>query len=166
MSEVVASLLVKFGSDAGSDALVILELDGDMNGEKTSFAPGDEIFFRLHHDSSVQLDKIAATHGQITGQGTGPRSIEQYLLFGESDDTHDLSNIPLGSLSELWLGNQATGLRKSGSRTVSITGGVLPALGRITYSASFSLFRLLAPDVDLATDESYQLVIVAYMGAA
>ncbi len=167
MSDVLASLVVSFGEGANSDALVMLELDPEMNEEKTSFAPGDEIFFRLHHDTSVRLSKKpVATHGHIDEQGAGNRVIEQQLLWTDHEDTHELSYIPFAGLSWGEYGNQVTDMRKSGSRTAIIEGGVMPALTLVQYSADFLLFRLISPLVELAEDESYPITIVAYMEAA
>lgn len=163
MIEVVASTVVSFGSGSGSDALVVFELDEEMNDEETSFAPGDDIFLRLHHDSSVSLDKMLATNGQIDNQGTGTRTIETQLLWQTVDDSHDLSYIPSGGLTAEYYGNEATGLKKSGDRQAVITGGTMPALSLISYSATFSLFRLIAPSMELESDESYPIMVVAYM---
>lgn len=164
MIEVAASTVVKFGSAAAAGALVVFELDDAMNDGKTSFAPGKDIFLRLHHDSSVRLSKDPlATHGQIDNQGTGYRSIEQQLLWEDSETEHDLSYVPVGLLDASYYGNEASNLAKSGDRTVTIGGGDLPALSLVSYSAEFFLFRLIAPEVELEENGSYPVVVVAYM---
>lgn len=165
MIEVAESLIVKFGAGANTDGLVKLELDEKLNEGKTSFAPGDIINIRLQHDASLQLEKMLATDGMILSQGVGSRDLEEQLLFVEASDTHDLGYLVSGGLSVDYFGRQAEGLRRVGNRLVTITGGDLPSLALVKYSAVFSLFKLLAPTVELADDESYPVTIVAYMGA-
>lgn len=166
MSEVVASLLVKFGEDVSSSALVVLELDEEKNGDKARFAPGDTIHFRLHHDSTVQLGKMAVTHGMVVDQGGEERTLTAQLLWTELGDEHELAYIPVDSLAVGFFGNEATGLKRAGQRKVVISGGNMPAVCKVEYAAAFSLFKLLAPDVELGVDEIYPVVIVAYMEGA
>lgn len=166
MIEVAESLIVKFGGGADTAALVKLELDGELNEGKTSFAPLDIINFRLHHDTSVQLFKMGATDGQVVSQGSGSRAVREELLFAEADDSHELEYLPAAPVGHGWFGNEADGLKRSGQREIVICGGELPALALVEYDVEFSLFKLLAPDVELAEDESYPITIVAYMEAA
>jgi hypothetical protein len=165
MIEVAESLVVSFGVGANSDALVVLELDDELNGDVTSFAPGDDIFFRLHHDETVQLGKMLSTDGQVASQGSGTRTIDGQLLFAEIDDSHDLPYLVSSGFEYQFLGREATGLKRSNNRTVTITGGDLPSLAVVSYSASFSFFKLITPDVTLEDDESYPITVVAYMEA-
>ena len=167
--QVADSLKVSFGSSArAGHGLVKLELDAKMNvdsagKEVSSFAPGDNIYFRLHHDDTVQLARMAATHGDIDAQGTGTRPIEEELLWVEEADEHELSYVPFGGVSGFWFGNEGTGLKKSDTRRVIVTGGVFPALGLVSYVADFLLYRLVAPDVELGPDDTWPVRIVGYM---
>jgi len=163
MIEVAASTVVSFGSAGASGALVVFELDEAMNDGKTSFAPEDEVFLRLHHETSVQLERIAATHGQIDFQGAGYRSIEQQLLWEDAETEHELSYVPNGGLAAIYYGNEASSLKKSGDRMAVISGGVFPALSLVSYSSGFSLFRLITPKIVLAENEIYPISVVAYM---
>lgn len=163
MIEVADSLVVRFGSGADSSALVRLELDDVLNDGKTSFSPGDTINIRLHHDSSVQLGRMLSTDGMMAWQGHGLRQISEQFLFAEPDDVHQLSCVPASSLSTGFYGREATGLLRSSSRDVVISGGDLPSLAAIDYQADFLLYRLLAPEMELSDDESYPIYIVAYM---
>ena len=165
MIEVADSLVVKFGGGADASDLAKLELDDLLNEDKTSFAPGDTIYLRLHHDSSVQLNQLLSTDGMVSSEGSGSRDIEEQLLFAEAEDSHELGYVVEGALAFGYYGRQATGLKRTGQRQVIITGGDLPSLALVQYTASFSLFKLLAPDVELEEDESYPITIVAYMEA-
>lgn len=165
---IVASLIVTFGSGADSSALVKMEFDKVMNvdaagEEKNSFSPGDEIFFLVHHDSTVQVDRIKATSGMVVDQGPVNRDRTQELLFRAITDTHELDYILAGGITAKWYGNEGTGLKKSGNRTVLITGGVMPAQVAVSYSVAMRLYKLVTPAVELAEDESWPITIVAYV---
>ena len=162
-------MTVSFGGGSASNALIKLELDDKMNvdssGEEiSSFAPGDNIYFRLHHDTTVQLARMASTDGEVEAQGSGSRTITEELLWVYLDDEHELGYVPNNSgITSSHYGSEPSDIKKSGTKKMVISGGELPALSLVTYSANFSLYRLIAPDVDLAEDESWPVRIVAYM---
>ncbi len=169
--EIAASTVVSFGSDADSSALVVFELDPVLNvdvdgNEITSFGPGDDVFMRLHHDSSVELARIAATDGHVAGYGSGARDVEQLLSWVDVDAENDLDHIPLSAIAATFYGNEATGLRRIGKTDLVVSGGVFPALSLLQYTAEYQLFRLIAPVVELEDGETYPVEVVAYMEAA
>ena len=167
---VAASLVVTFGDGANAGDLVVMEFDKIMNvdaagEEKTQFSPGDEVFFIIHHASTLRVGSVKATSGMIVAQGRVTRAREQQLLWTAIDEEQELSCIPSSGLTAVWYGNVATGLKKSGLRTVTISGGVLPALSLVGYSASFAMYKLITPLVELGADESWPITIVAEMEA-
>lgn len=168
---VVASLVVSFGDGADSSANVVIEPDAELNkdsegNERTTFYANDVFNFRIHHDPTVRIAEVKATHGMVQKGGEALRSIIQQSLFSILSDSHELSCIPSGGLSAKWYGNVAVGLKKSGARGVIISGGELPALCDVSYSAPFKLYRLHTPAVSLKEGESYPITIVAHMEAA
>lgn len=168
---IVASTVVNFGAGANSTDLVVLEFDELLNvdaaGEqKTQFAPGDSIYFRIHHAPTLRVGAMAATSGQVVVQGKVSRERSEQLLWETVSDSHELACIPAGGLDATWHGNSGSGLRKAVPRSALITGGVMPAVATVTYRAEFSLYKLLTPSVQLAEGESWPITIVAYMEAA
>ena len=163
---IVTSLIVSFGDQVSSDSIFVMELDDVLNvgmdGEpKTSFYPCDNIFFLIHHEPGLTINSLKSTSGQIVPQGSVTRNRKNQLLWISEEDTHRLSYIPSSSLVPTWYGNIATGMSVSDMVSVSISGGVLPALCLAEYSAVFKLYKLIAPCVLLGVDEEWPIVVVA-----
>lgn len=164
------SFEISFGKGADSSALVVFEPDKERNlgadgKEKTRFAPGEDYFFRLHFDTRKlypACDPIA-THGDVETQGQDLRSIEQEFLWMVVEDKHTLTCIPYSPLTVRWYGKAGTGLRRVDLLTATITGGILPALGLVSYQAQYNLYRLITPKVELGADEIYPIRICSYM---
>ena len=61
-----ATVVVQFGQGANSSALVVVELDGEVNRtadgeEQTQFFPGDRPVWLVHHDASVRIGSVACS---------------------------------------------------------------------------------------------------------
>lgn len=169
---VVASLLIEFGSGADESALVKLEPDAVMNvdaagEEKTQFSPGDEFFFLLHFDpAKLRLGRMSATGGMIVPQGAVTRERSKEMLWDMLDDEHELDYLPASGLTAAWYWREGVGLKRTGQRTVVITGGELPVEGMISHQAGFTLYKLLTPVVELAENEQKKITITVTMEAA
>lgn len=167
---IVASTVVNFGAGADSTDFVLIEFDTELNvdaaGEqKNQWSPGDAIWFVLQHAATLRVDRVAATAGQVVNQGKVTRSRLQQLLWQAAGDNHDLEAIPASGLGARWYGNEATGLRKSGSRSAIVSGGIFPAIADVSYLSDVQLYKLLTPSVTLADGETWPITIVAYMEA-
>lgn len=167
---IAASLVVTFGEGANDTDLVAMEFDKTMNidaagEEKSQFSPGDEVFFLIHHAPTLRIGRVMATSGMTVAQGEVSYAREQQLLWVSAEEEQDLSYIAASGVTATWYGNEATGLKKSGIRTVTISGGVLPALSLVRHLAVFKLYKLITPLVELAENESWPITIVAEMEA-
>ncbi len=168
-TKIAASLVVS--RDSGADGLCIVELDGEANDDITTFAPGDTVNFLVHHDATVQIGWVRTTDGTISGTSSASMTAQDrtdQLLFADVTDTHELSYVPTGSPTPSWYGNEATGFKKTLTRTVEISGLGDPALCDATYSVSFRKFSLSSPNVTLETDSDgneipYPVVIVVHV---
>lgn len=165
---VVASIKVTFGEGAeGASDSVVMEFDDVLNvdsaGEEiTQWQPGDIIYFRIQHPPTVRLDSVKPTDGQVVGQGAVPRERVDRQLWTDLDDKQELGCIPDGGLTPKWYGNECSGLRKSGDKSVLVSSGVLPAQCDVTYSAGFNLYKLITRFVELGQDETWPVTIVAH----
>ena len=164
-----STLVVAYGDDvAEADQTAVVELDGTLNldsdGEtKTQFAPGDEVYFLVHHDADLVIDKVVPTDGTVVAMGAVSRSREADLLFVD-EDAVSLSYLPAGSLSVDWQGREGSGLSRD-EQSVTITDG-WPALAHVAYGVDFYLYKLIPPTLELGEDESYTVHAVIYMEAA
>lgn len=168
MSTVGGTLVVEFGEGADSNAFVAMEFDetlnlGDDGEEKTSFDPDDEVWFWIQHADTLQIDSVKATSGMVVDCGTVRRSRVQELTF-TGKDTVDLSHIPAVNPSYTWYGNEGSGLARNG-RSVSVSGNT-PCTCDVVIPIDVHLYRFVPPALDLGENETYRVVIVAYLEAA
>lgn len=162
------TLVLKFGQAAGT-GFAIAELDDirnvDSTGQKkSSFAPGDEVYFLVQHDDSLRIDRIAATGGMVVAMGQVSRDYTDRLDFPALGDTAELSHLPAGSVSRTWV-DHAAAVTIAG-RTVTAAGGELPAKGNLAYSAEMHSFRLVPPPMTLADGESHEITVYIFMETA
>ena len=168
---VAASLVVRFGEGADSTELVAMEFDAAMNldaagEEKREFSPGDPVFFLVHHAPTLRIGQVKASCGMVVAQGAVSREKEQQLLWTAAGEEQELSYVPASAVTPLWYGNVAAGLRKTGLRTMTVSGGLLPALSLVRHAVTFHLYKLLTPPVELGEGEEWPITIVAWMEEA
>ena len=162
-----ATVVVQFGQGANSSALVLVELDGELNRtaddqEKTQFFPGDRPVWLVHHDATVRIGSVACSSGMIQPLGQVTRTRTQQMQF-PAGEAMDLPYVPAGAVSVQWYGNNG-GLVQTG-RSVRATGSV-PAIGEVSVPVRFSQYRLIPPALSLAGEETWPVLIVVEMEAA
>jgi len=163
-----ATIVVEFGDGADSDALVVVELDDESNldddgEEKTTFNPGDQPYFLVHHESTVRIGSVECSSGMVTGGSSVSRSRTQRMEWSDTDESQELPHIPSGEVSWTWYGNQAT-VTRDGRSLPAIDG--VPAVGDANYSMAAYQYQLIPPSLDLSEDEEYPILIVVTMEAA
>lgn len=168
MTMVGGTLVVDFGAGADSSAFVAMEFDEPLNldddgNAKTSFDPGDEVWFWIQHAETLRIDRVVATSGMVVDCGIVRRSRDQELTFTGVDSV-ELSHIPAGNPSLTWYGNEGNGLTRTG-RSVSVSGNT-PCTCDAVIPIDVHLYRFVPPVLALGADETYRVVIVAYLGAA
>ncbi|MBV5328486.1 MAG: hypothetical protein JZU65_12775 [Chlorobium sp.] len=167
---VAATVVVEFGTGADSSALVVIELDETMNldgdgEEKTSFSPGDQPYFLVHHDTSVRIGSVKCSSGMVTGGNSVPRERSQQVQFAAAEEAQELSHIPSGGIGWTWYGN-APAITQTGKSLVAATEDSLPAIGEAKYTMEARQYHLIPPVITLADDETWPVLIVVYMEAA
>nr|WP_321465171.1 hypothetical protein [uncultured Desulfobulbus sp.] len=163
-----ATIVSQFGEGADSSAFVAIELDETLNldadgNAKTSFAPGDEVWFWIQHAETLVIDRIEATSGMVANCGTVRRSRTQELTFTGTDSV-ELSHIPARNPDYAWYGNVGGGLSRNG-RSVSVASQT-PCTCDVTMPIDVHLYRFVPPALELVEEATYRIVIVAYMEAA
>jgi len=163
-----ATIVLEYGDGVDSASFVALELDETLNldsdgNARTQFDPGDEVWFWLQHDESLVIDRIEATSGMVVDCGSARRSRSQELTFtGENSVT--LSHIPAKNPTYTWYGNQGEGMTRDG-RSLSVSGNT-PCTCDADIPIDVRLFRFVPPLLELDAEETYRVVIVAYLEAA
>lgn len=167
---VAATIVVHFGDDVADSAFGVAMLDDVLNvdaaGEvKTSFAPGDQIHFLVQHDPSLRVDRVAATHGTIVQLPDKDYELTGDFTFAEPAEAQDLQIYHRGAVTQEWFGPSGIETRAGlsvANRQVQVAAAT-PCLVRLTYHGLMKSYRLHAPNVTLAEDETYPVAIVIYM---
>ena len=146
---VTASIVVSFGKDADSDAILIAEVDdrslqeGGLNNGRTQFLPGDTVTYLVykHKLSSTTHKSSAGTISQ--GLVNRSRQIEEVVTF--FDTVEGSVRYPIYSLDSVeWLGNNLGAMAAPGGTQLrAATPGVGVAI--VKYTAQFDVWRLNSP---------------------
>jgi hypothetical protein len=164
---VAATIVVHFGDDVAEDnrfALVMLDdaLNVDAAGEViTSFAPGDQIHFLVQHDPALRIARVASSDGTVAAQPDKDYQMEQQLTYLVADEDQELTAIPSGPITKAAYGRTAAGWTVQG-RKLRITGGG-PVIYDIEYRARMKSYCLHAPNVVLAEDATWPVVVGIYL---
>ncbi|MGD9948921.1 MAG: hypothetical protein AB7U29_10635 [Desulfobulbus sp.] len=168
MSTVGGTIVVEFGDGADQSAFYVFEMDETLNldaegNEQSQFSPGDEVWFWGQHAASLRIDRIEATSGMVVDCGIVRRSRTQQLTFTGAD-VLELSHIPAFNPAYTWFGNIGGGISRNG-RSVSVASNI-PCTCDAAIPIDVHLYRFVPPQLALEDEETYRVVIVAYMEAA
>jgi hypothetical protein len=148
MSNVItATLVVNFAREAGSQSMLVAELDsypkaeGGLNNGKTSFAPGDAPAYLVYHTEDVQIVEHAASLGLISSLGSRTVEVVEFLQFPKTKEV-SLSKPALSMPDLTWIGNSLSGgkLGPLGTSLLFASEGV--AVCRAVYEARAYQFKL------------------------
>jgi len=138
MSDTLTSVYT-FGQGNSSDSLHT-EIDGQMHldaegEERSSFAPGDVVYFLLHYDpAKIRVLGLRATDdGDIQLVGPVVRTRKEELSFQHPAHLLDLGYIPAGALSAEWFG-RSSNLFLDGRQ---VQADLAPCLGEVSYPVNF-----------------------------
>ena len=167
-----STIVVEFGAGVDSGALVVVELDDEVNlgedGEvKTSFVPGDEPGFLVHYDTSaLRITRVACSSGMVVDLGHVIRTRVQQVEFTAAEQPQDLPHIPAGGVSWNWYGNSPAVNQDGRTLTAFGTDAEFPAIGEAEYPVSCRAFRLIPPSLALQDGQQYLILVTVYMEAA
>ena len=114
--DAIKSIIISFGSLSSSDAgLIVLEPDDLLNIDsegniKTTFNPGDDFYFLVHHDHTIIIDSVKSTSGALRAQGEKTRTNIQLITFTLETENHQLGHRPQGGVSPSLYGTEVSGL--------------------------------------------------------
>jgi hypothetical protein len=161
-----ATIVIQFGEGADASALVRVELDGVANvdaagQEKTSFVPGDQPVFLVHHDATLAIGSVSCSSGMVQDLGVVSRTRTKRIEWIEGG-SQDLDYIPAAPPDVTWYGTTAALSLLSHTLTRA---GTAPAVCDLTSPVSFRQFRVIPPDVTLGEGEEWPILIVITMEA-
>jgi hypothetical protein len=156
----LGTIILDFADTNAGNAFIVLELDDELNkdsaGEvKTSFYPGDNVYFRIHHDDTVRIKSSAQSSGTVVSFGSVRRTSTQQMSFPTLNDEPETSHIPI-SISPVWYGRVPI-LSIDGRK---LKANNVPAIGEITHDFYAWSYRITPPPLVLSGDEKYYILTV------
>lgn len=163
------TFVVSFGEGVSQDSGVVVELEPSMNvgedgAEKTSFAPGDEVYFTVHYPASLRVGSVATTSGEAYKVGRGEFNREQAgIFFVDPDTSVSLQHTPSSPLTFFWFGKVGQ-LDINGREMKAVNA---PCVGDVSYKIVADLYRYVPPAImPLNTDNRFISGVVINMESA
>lgn len=157
-----ASLTIEFVSSVADGHSLSLEVVSDDNNGKTSFAPGDSVYFRLYQVGDFDYN-IGTTNGSIS-------LINSYLLSNEEEDVtfepndkaKDLQK-PIDTLINIyWYGNSLGGVTKATDNTITLNNVATEyGVANVQYNSPYKKY-LLANGCNFIPPETGKFVVLIY----
>jgi hypothetical protein len=164
MSTVHADFQIAFGA-GGAQAHLSAEIDSRTDGYnqgRTSFKPGDVVYFLVYKSANVTYDNPIASAGGITSHGSTSISQTDDLAF-PNVRTATIGKPATGITASQWLGNALGALTLVDEMTVQAEAqGV--AVARVTTAAPADLWSLTSPaSINGLTDYSVLIYIQGHL---
>ena len=146
-----ATIRVQFGSSdgqSGTSGHLSAEVDTrpqGLNGGKTAFSPGETVYLLVYKSANVSITETICSAGSLTAQGTATVTINDELMF-EDTDTASLS-VPAraGIGTSVWYGRSLGSLTLQADKVTvkSAVKGV--GVAKVTYEAQAYVYVLASP---------------------
>ncbi len=161
-SIVTTSITVQFGQ-ADASSHLSAEVDGRTDGlnfGKTSFIPGDDVFFLVYKSGNVALRSPILSGGSVSTQPTTTIVITEYLIFNNTNTATTSKPVSSGFTSK-WLGKSLKGVT-IGADQVTLNSkefgvGVL----QVTYTTNVFVYKINSPaSIEGETEFPIAVVII------
>lgn len=160
-----ASIVLEFGAGVDSTALILPELDTDLNPDSVQELPGDldedgkiilrcedtDVYFLLHLDAGLAVEWVRPTNGTVQELGEVTRIREDRVRFGCTEQAWEqqLTYNPAGVPSYHWY-DTGPDVAAPQQRSIIVAGeeaNGLPAIGDASYPVRFRSYRFVPPPV-------------------
>ena len=158
---ITTTLVVNFSKKDGSKALLKAEIDNRPKGYnqgKTSFAPGDDVYFFVFHSVNVELDLLESSAGQIYKVTDEVICKDQTLSFAHID-TVSLSYPATAITNRVWFGNDLGSILLVGQTTAKITEINKTGVAEIDYDTIAHVYKLTGVPTVLGGKSEYSVTI-------
>ncbi len=153
---------VTFGQSTGQgDSYLSAEIDGrddGLNGGKTSFSPGSEVWFLVHRGRNVQVESVDASAGSAAMESEIEYIKEEDVVF-EGEKSANLSMPSLGIVSTRWMGRSLGNvtLGADAQTLTADTSGL--AVARVSYKVRALTGKLSSPS-ELAGEKEFTVAVL------
>ena len=158
-SSTTATLVIDFSSVPEGETLQA-ELDDERNGSRSSFAPGDTVFFRVWASIPYQVEATAGAVSQVE-QGVASE-VAEVLSFPHTDEAS--VQYPVAALGEVtWYGQSLGPLSAPGGTAIRAAQGGPDRIGicKCSYSHRYDVWQLQSPSIPTGMDEYHVLIVIS-----
>ncbi len=104
-----ATIRVQFGNPDGSNANGHLSAEIDtrsngLNGGRSSFSPGETAYILVYKTDNVTISETICSAGSLTAQGTTTVTVDEELMFEDSDSASLGKPTKSALTNTLWYG--------------------------------------------------------------
>lgn len=157
-----ASLTIGFSVDSSSDGSFAFQVEVDgredgLNGGKTSFRPGDNVFLLLYHPPLAVVEHALTTQGSLVKGENFTIPVTEFVTFGNQDNA-SLSKPAVALPTVNWMGESLGNVVLEGNgsslRLTTVPDpkdGPYVGVAEVTYNTyvtSYQLTGTLIPDKD------------------
>jgi hypothetical protein len=135
-----ASLTISFVAYTGDGNSLTMEVVAEDNNNKTTFYPGDTVYFRLYQIGTFNYE-IGTTSGNIVFQSSSTSSEDEDLIFENTADPVSLSKPATSLTSTYWYGRSLGTLTLVGESSVKAA-NVGYAVANVKYTSPYKLYAL------------------------
>lgn len=150
------SITINFYSEvAEEDQRLVLDLDSDVNEEKTQFLYGEKCHFRVFKYPTDLVVTLHKSDGSISEEGSGVSEEEENITFVNTD-SGSVSKPVRSVTSYEWLGASLGSVSAIGTAIKASQSGI--AVLKLKYKSEFTRH---AVSVSTKETETYPVVILA-----
>lgn len=142
---ITTSIVVQFTGDSDADrGILSVEVDSrsdGLNNGKTSFRPGDAVYYLVFKSTNVNILKHLLTAGAKASVGIGNYEVVDFITFADSDEAQVSKPISSG-FSSSWQGSSlgAIQILDGGSRIKAAQKGV--GVLKVQYQSQYMAYKL------------------------
>lgn len=145
-----ATIRVQFGSPDGTGASGHLSAEVDsrptgLNGGKTAFQPGETVYLLVYKSDNVSITESICSAGSLSAQGTATVTINDELMFEDSDSASLSVPARSGLASSVWYGRSLGGLTLQGDKVTVKAASKGVGVAKVSYEALALVYALASP---------------------
>jgi len=156
-----ATFIIDFGGL--SDVYLSVELDSELNGNKTTFSKGDSVHFKVYCDVNFEVE---TTSGTVSIGAAVSETIEDETITFVKGEPASISKYMTGNPNAtVWYGDNLGAITKISPTSVQAANKTIDSLGiaTINYPSSYTACTLTPPGS--MTDTWHILVYVVAVEA-
>lgn len=154
------------GAASAANAHLSAEIDSrdnGLNGGKTSFSPGEDVYILVYKSSNVSIVSADASAGSVAPQGSTVVTVTEDLTYAGQNTSQLAKPSNSGLSSSKWLGNNLGSLTV-GADQVTVTAGSASdtsvGVAKVTYETTALIYKLSSPLTVEGEDEFTIAVLI------